>query len=429
MRPGAAAMTLVRVPPEDGSKRDGTAGAASLPTPERTARAAHRPTLTLLEPHRASLEKCVYCPKLCRAACPVSDIEANETVTPWGKMSMAYFAGRGDVPIDAPHAEPAWACSGCHACRERCDHRNEVAAILGDARAELFARGAAPPAAKAVAAGFRERAEALRGAVEELEAERVDAGPHRDKGPGGPVTVLLGCGYVRHAPEVAREALDAIEALLGAPARPVRACCGLPLLYAGDRRGFEEAARRLAAEVASALGRGAAGRGRGRGEEGGRGHLVAVDPGCARALLVEYPRVGVAAPPPELFVDLALRSIDRLERSTSERRVRFHDPCQLGRGLDRYDPPRAILARITGRPPEEFIHHHEHADCSGAGGLVPVTRPVTSAGIADRRIEEHRALGGGLLVTHCAQSLRRFRSRGEEAEDLVSLVARAVGPR
>src|SRR6201999_1099365 len=54
----------------------------------------------LLEPHRAALETCVYCPKLSRAACPVSNVEHSETVTPWGKMSMAYFAARGDVPLD-----------------------------------------------------------------------------------------------------------------------------------------------------------------------------------------------------------------------------------------------------------------------------------------------------------------------------------------
>ncbi|AUX47861.1 Fe-S oxidoreductase [Sorangium cellulosum] len=358
--------------------------------------------LKLLEPHRTSLEKCVYCPKLSRAACPVSNVEANETVTPWGKMSMAYFAGRGDVPLDAGHADPAWACSACYACRERCDHKNEVATVLTDARAEFFARGLAPEGARLAAARFQAREDARGGELDAL--SRAEAGP-------AAVQVLLGCGYVRHAPDVARDALDATEALTGAPVRPVRACCGLPLLYAGDREGFVAAARRLAAEVAQAE------------------RFVAVDPGCARAVRVEYARAGVSARAPELFVDLARASLDRLQRSSSERRVRYHDPCQLGRGLDRYDAPREILARITGRPPEEFIHRREHADCSGGGGLVPATRPASSAAIADGRIAEHRALGGGLLVTHCAQSLRRFRTRGEPAEDLASLVARAVAPR
>ena len=104
--------------------------------------------LPLLARHDAVLQKCVYCPKLSRAACPISNVEANETVTPWGKMSMAYFTAREDVPIDAECADPAWACSACYACRERCEHKNEVATVLCDARAEYFARGVAPAAAR-----------------------------------------------------------------------------------------------------------------------------------------------------------------------------------------------------------------------------------------------------------------------------------------
>jgi dimethylglycine catabolism B len=351
----------------------------------------------MLEPHRDALEKCVYCPKLSRAACPVSNVEKNETVTPWGKMSMAYFAGRGDVPLDAVHAEPAWACSACFACRERCDHKNEVGTVLADARAALFAAGVAPEAARRTAAAFAARAEENARAALALGASSN----------AGAVPVLIGCGYVRHAPEVATDALEATATLLGRPVRPIRACCGLPLLYAGDRPGFLAAGDALRAEIAGAPG------------------IVAVDPGCARAVQVEHPRTGSKPfPGVALFLDLAARGVDRLRPSSGP--VRFHDPCQLGRGLGRYDEPRAVLRRITGEDPARFLREREHGECSGGGGLLPVTRPATSRAVADERIAEHRAAGGGLLVTHCAQSLRRFRSRGEPAADLVTLVARAL---
>src|SRR6185436_16391209 len=103
------------------------------------------------------------------ASCPVSNAEHSETVTPWGKMSLAFFAARGDVPVDAEHAAPAWACSGCYACRERCDHKNEVATVLTDARAEMFAAGAAPEAARAVAERFTDRALENSQAIEALD--------------------------------------------------------------------------------------------------------------------------------------------------------------------------------------------------------------------------------------------------------------------
>ena len=364
--------------------------------------------LPLLEAHRTSLEKCVYCPKLSRAACPVSNAEANETVTPWGKMSMAFFAARGDVPIDKPHADPAWACTACYACRERCDHKNEVATVLTDTRAEMFERGAAPEGAKKVVERWEERSAEAARALEALEREE-GGGAGKDR-----VHVLVGCGYARRSPEVARDALRATRSLTGRPVRAVRSCCGLPLLYAGDRKGFEAAARRLAEEVE------------------GADRLITVDPGCARALLVEYPRVGAPAVGTSLFVDLALAELARLRPLSGEEKlqnVRYHDPCQLGRGLGRFAEPRAILARITGRPPEEFQRNRLAAECSGAGGILPATRPGSSSSIAEARVAEHRAMGGGTLVTACAQSLRRFRASGEDAVDLVTLVARAAAPR
>ncbi len=239
-------------------------------------------SLPMLEPHRAALETCVYCPKLSRAACPVSNAEHSETVTPWGKMSLAYFAARGDVPVDAVHAAPAWACTSCYACRERCDHRNEVAAALTDTRAEMFARGAAPEAAVKVSARFQARGEETARALDAIEATLGGPAP-------GAAPVLVGCGYARRAPDVVEDALYASSTLLGGPVRAVRPCCGLPLLHAGDRPGFVEAARRFASAVEGAA------------------EVVVVDPGCARTLLVEYPRAGVAVPRVDLFVDLAAR--------------------------------------------------------------------------------------------------------------------------
>ncbi len=360
--------------------------------------------LPIVSSHKRALETCVYCPKLCRAACPVSNAEASETVTPWGKMSMTYFLGRGDVPLEHEHAAPAWACTGCHACREKCDHRNEPATVLVESRADFFARGAAPPGAVDVVTRAQKRASETAAALDAIEAET----PRKGAVAAG---VLVGCSYARKNPAVAKDALRAASKLVGGPVRAIRGCCGLPSLHAGDREGFRVAAERLAAEVSEVP------------------RLVVVDPGCARATLVEHARVGVTMPrEPELLVDLAYAAQDRLRvlPELADAPVRWHAPCQLGRGLDRHDEPRALLAKMAGKEPATFQRDREHAECSGAGGLLPVTRPRTSEAIADARIAEHKARGGGLLVTACASSLRRFRSRGEEAEDLVSLLARAL---
>jgi Fe-S oxidoreductase len=127
-----------------------------------------------------------------------------------------------------------------------------------------------------------------------------------------------------------------------------------------------------------------------------------------------------------LLVDLAARERTRLAALAEAPSFRWHDPCQLGRGLGRYDEPRAVLARLAGHAPLEFQRARREAECSGGGGLLPATRPESAQAIAAARVGEHRTLGGGVLVTGCAQSLHRFRRAGEPAQDIVSLIARAL---
>src|SRR5580700_6313353 len=138
-------------------------------------RPALRPmrALPVLEPRRAALEKCVFCPKLCRSACPVSNAEPRETIIPWGKMSTAYFAARGDAPLSESFAAPAWACTGCFACREACDHRNDVAGTLMDARDAFVRVGLGPAAARRTIADFDAHRERTRVAHERLFAARA----------------------------------------------------------------------------------------------------------------------------------------------------------------------------------------------------------------------------------------------------------------
>ena len=378
--------------------------------------------LPLLEPRRAALEKCVFCPKLCRSACPVSNAEPRETITPWGKMSLAWMAAHGDVPVDGPHAAPAWACTGCYGCREACDHKNPVADVLLDARDAHARAGVAPSGARRVLDRFARHDAATRLASRELAAHprvRADA----------PDALLVGCVYLRGAPREARDAVDAATALSGEPVALVESCCGLPLRLAGDREGFA----RHAAAVARSL------------DE--RARVTVVDAGCAMTLRHRYAEAGVGLRPPvELLVEQASRALARMKHVAHEAgAVRWHDPCQLGRGLGVYEAPRAVLGRALGHAPEEFDLHErrDRGVCSGAGGLLPATMPEVARDIARARVAAHTRLAGGAgegpgrIVTACSSSLlamRRSAARASPAsgvavDDLVSWIARALSAR
>ena len=59
---------------------------------------------------RRAQELCVFCPKMCRFSCPVSEATSREAFTPWGKVSLAALSGRSP---DASAALAFGACTGC----------------------------------------------------------------------------------------------------------------------------------------------------------------------------------------------------------------------------------------------------------------------------------------------------------------------------
>lgn len=366
-------------------------------------------SLPLLDARRTELETCTFCPKLCRGACPVSNAEPNESLIPWGKMSTSHAILGQHLALDDDGARAAYACTGCHACKKTlCDHENEVFQTLVDARSDYFARGVVHPKVQRLVDRHGKREVARAGRIEALR----DAADARGSGGAAKASVLVGCAYVDRAFDEARAAVVVASRLSGGPVTPLGGCCGFNLYLAGARDAFLRAAQAFAASIPQDR------------------PLYVVDAGCAFALEMIYPRLGVRTPKPRLLIDLAAERLDDLQPVAGAKPVRYHDPCHLGRGLERYAEPRAILRRVTGHAPLEFTTSETHATCSGGGGLLPLTMPETSRKIAETKIADHarRSAGGEkpTLVTACASSLARFRSVGEPAEDLVTWMLRGT---
>ena len=355
---------------------------------------------TLLPQHVRELEHCTFCPKLCRATCPVSNEASSETLTPWGKMSLAHFVHRGDVPADLEHLALVWACTGCLACRERCDHRVAVADVLLAARTAAWKRGIVPVGARRVSERFPELSQALREALAGWPDEAAGASA---------TTLLVGCSAARHVREEATAAIELARWLGLGPLRLVRACCGLPLRLAGDAVGFAAAARALARELGDAR------------------RIVVLDPGCARTLREDFPALGLKLPPVALLVDELAAELDRLPRRPwAGASARLHEACQLVRAPGASEVSWRVAERLFGEGLQHAVRAGRQAECCGAGGLLPITYPTISRAIADARIAEHRAQGGGTLIASCPSTVRRLRSRGEPAQGLCSLAWRAV---
>jgi Fe-S oxidoreductase len=315
----------------------------------------------------------------------VSDAEASESLTPWGKMALTWYEARGDLEPDRDLAALAWGCTGCLACRERCVHENPLVPTLEEARGVARRRGLAPRGSERALAAFVNRRARARGR---------GVSPN----PGARAVLVTGCGYLERGGREPEDVRRAAEALVG-PVAETEGCCGLVARLAGDEERARVEQRALLAEAA------------------GR-KLVVHDAGCALELRAH----GAVT-----LAELGASELHRLKPARDvPAAVRYHDPCRLARGLEVTDEPRAVLAKALGVPPGEFERRRAGVACSGGGGLLPFAFPRAARTIARKRLDEHERLGGGTIVTACSSSLAWFRAQGARAVDFATILARSL---
>jgi Fe-S oxidoreductase len=93
-----------------------------------------------------------------------------------------------------------------------------------------------------------------------------------------------------------------------------------------------------------------------------------------------------------------LRDFD-LEVMT-DKRVTYHDPCDLGRHCGIYEEPRETIRAIAPNF-VEMVHHHADALCCGAGGGVRGAFAKNSIAMARRRLLEAEEIGADVILTEC----------------------------
>ncbi len=349
---------------------------AESPPPAEPAR-----RLALL-PHAHELDNCTYCPKLCRFSCPTAAASGNEALVPRQLMLTASLERKGGRALDESAADRLYSCVDCKGCKSFCDHGNDVAATLMDARAELFAAGRTPPQPAAVLRHFREHG-FLPGIDPLAHPGRTLAGD----GPSAQAWLFLGCQNQSERDQpIAVAALELARRSAGSVHVADAVCCGQPLWRWGDRQGFREHAARVAETLS------------------GASRLFVDDPGCAWTLGTLYRQVGVVAPEvvwlPSLVAEPAVRPDDVP-----------HDPCQALRYLGAPSARRFFPAS----PPGSIMEGQ--GGCCG-GLLLEHYDPALADRVARDLGRDLVAAGAKRIVTSSPTCRRRLRAAGFEVTDL-----------
>lgn len=325
-----------------------------------------------------ALSTCTYCPSLCRHACPVARVEASDTVTPWGMMSLANHFKLGRVEGSAEVYETLSACVGCSSCTAVCLHEVDVASALVEVKRSLAAAGHAPPATSFIAPDLVGAHPADHPFFESLRVRaRYEERPL--------ISLVPGFDVIAHAPGLVHalfsvcERLD-VDAL--ACGELARLDPGYDAWQAGHFPAFVEQARRFHAATAGAR------------------DIVVFSPETLHLLRDVYPRFGLSISAELLHVaEFLLPLLSGAFVHRLPERVTWFSSCHSARHLDLRDIPRQVVRRALEHPIAELPTLNGALGCCGGTGCGP-----TQAGrrLSDALADEVMATLADLGVPHLA---------------------------
>jgi glycolate oxidase len=363
---------------------------------------------------------CIQC-GFCRLGCPTYAQTDLEGLNARGRVTYAFSLLTGQAQASAEMGERLYQCMMCLNCKFTCPAQVNVAAIVQAARERLVREGFLPEVFKKLMSDMIE----LGNPYAQPKATRVDSYPAgfvaKEK---APALLHLGCSASYQDVKIIPSVMKILDAAgidfttLGKEEN----CCGYLAYLVGDLDTFGKlAAAKLAQFKAT-----------------GCQSVLTTCAGCHKTFADLYPHKGFKAD------YLAEHVVTLMERLIGEGKLKFkaesepikviyHDPCDLGRHLGIYEPPRNVIKALPGVELMEFPQNRALAKCCGGGGGVKAFDNQLGGDIAFERIKQAIALGAEAVVSacpSCKNSLNQAAARARKEKvgkirvlDITELVA------
>ena len=200
-------------------------------------------------------------------------------------------------------------------------------------------------------------------------------------------------------------------------------CCGFPLLSSGFSKDFIEFAEHNIERV----------------NKTGAKYLVTSCPSCYHMWSHTYPekvknvKMGFKVLHVVQYLYMLVEE-GRLKLNKIDKKVTYHDPCDLGRNSGIYDEPRKLIKAIPGVEFVELENSRKYATCCGGGGNVESIDAGLSSNIAAIKAKEIIKTGADIVATSCQQCVRTIATALKKeksdikAVDLTQFVLESISP-
>jgi Fe-S oxidoreductase len=333
---------------------------------------------------------CYQCGK-CDVVCPWN------TVRPFSIRRIIREAAFGCTEIES---EDIWRCTTCGKCPQECPRGVDQIALGVSVRRiateyDVFptsVRGAATAGGSLLSDG---------NPLSEERAKRTDWAKDLSLKPfteGTEVLWFVGC-YFAYDPRLRKVAVATAKILQKAGVDfgilgTEESCCGESI----RKTGGEEIFRKLAREnIKTFIDRGVK-------------KILVSSPHCYHTFANEYPEFMVnfeVVHVSRYLLDLVKEGRLAIDGKYAGK-VTYHDPCYLGRHNGIYEEPRELLDAIPGLERIEMSAcRADSLCCGGGGGRIWMETPKEER-FSNRRVEQAKDTGAGVLVTSCPYCISNF---------------------
>ena len=366
---------------------------------------------------------CIMC-GFCRNGCPTYGETSLESLNARGRVILAYHLLTGKLEPSKELAERFYQCTTCHNCNALCPAGVKVADIIQAARTRLVEAGYLPSIHQHLVKSIEEKGNPFGEAIE----KRMEIYPKEFK-PRNKATTLLYFGCVASYQDIniipsALAIMDKANVNYTSLGNK-EYCCGYISFLVGDEKEFEGCIDKNTTLF----------------KQMGIKEIVTTCAGCYRTFKDLYPQHT------KLDGIRIYHFVEYLEKLVTDHQITFkdgakkvkvayHDPCDIGRHMNIYDPPRNVIRAMPSVELVEFTQNRNLAKCCGGGGGLKAYNTDMSLEIAYKRIQQANSVGAEVVVSACpacksnlqvaSARLRKEKKGRIKVMDITELVAEAL---
>ena len=317
--------------------------------------------------------RCSNC-GFCQAHCPIFGSLRREALNARGKMIILQDILEGRLEICDELIETLFQCTTCASCATNCPSGVQVPDILKAVRKDLVNIGTCHPAFK----GMDQVLDQYTNIYGEEEGPTFG----RPMNAKAEYVYFMGCVGQFREEEATEAALDLLDHLKVDYTLIDEVCCSGVLEDVGFKIHDDLADQNMALIAAT-----------------GAKTVITGCPYCFRTMNHKPQYAALAdAGVGVVHISQFLKDFDL--GVTTDARVTYHDPCDLGRHTGIYEEPRETIRKLAPNF-VELPENRAQALCCGAGGGVRGAYAKNSLAMARRRLEQVEEVGAEVLLTEC----------------------------